>query len=124
MMAKVAGIASLCLLLAACAAPSPAPPPPPPEAALPAPVPAEAGPRVVDLRTLTCASLMNAAQEDRAFGSVFLLGYEAAVTGRRLIDVDRIEGLEKFALEECADNPTMPASLAFARALRSRTLAH
>jgi hypothetical protein len=123
MIAKMAAIGLSCVLLAACAEPSaPAPAPAAPPAPPPAAAPEATGPRLVNIRALTCGHLLGASDEDRAAGSMFLLGYASATTGRRVIDVNKVEGLEKFALADCVNNPDLPAVAAFSRALQSREL--
>src|SRR5579863_1445484 len=119
---KAAAIAVSGLLWGCAPAPPPAQAPPsgaPVAAATPTPPPAlprEA--HVIALRTVRCADLLNAAEDDRAAGSMVLLGYEAARLGIRSINVGDVEGIETAALAYCAAHPDRPAADAFARGFR------
>ena len=121
--------AVVCLsgLLFACA---PVPPPgtaapggAPPVAILPATaasVPGPPiGPQIINIRRLSCARLLSAAQNDRAAGSMFYLGYEAARLGKATIDVNEVGGMETAALDYCVDHPDRPAAAAFRQAFGS-----
>jgi hypothetical protein len=101
-------------------------PAPPPAQSLPsaapvsaaAPVPAppvSPGAHIITIRKVPCADLLSATEDDRAAGSTFLLGYEAARLGIRRIDVADVEGIETAALDNCAAHPDQPAANAFAR---------
>jgi hypothetical protein len=117
---KAAAIGVSVLLCACAQAPPPAQPPPsgaPVVAATPPP-PVPRGEHVIILRTVHCADLLNAAEDDRAAGSMVLLGYEAARLGIRSIDVGDVEGIERAALAFCAEHPDRPAADAFARGFR------
>jgi hypothetical protein len=108
-------------MLFACA-PTPPPSGPPPVASAQPATPASASQpsesqRLV-IRRVSCARLLNAAVDDRAAGSMFYLGYEAARLGISTIDVNEIEGLETAALSYCAGYPDRPAADAFAHAFR------
>jgi hypothetical protein len=114
-------------LLVACA------PVPPPGASQPAGAPLVAippattasapeppsGPQIVAIRSLSCARLLSAAQDDRAAGSMFYLGYAAARLGKRTIDVNEVGGMETAALDYCVDHPDRPAADAFRQAFGS-----
>jgi hypothetical protein len=85
-------------------------------ASTPAPIPAvtqEAG--LITIRQVRCAELLNAAEDDRAAGSTFLLGYEAARLSVSRINVSDVEGMETAALDYCAAHADRPAVDAFAR---------
>lgn len=144
MIAKIAAIGSIALLLAACAPmPRQAPPPPSsstspspspepeaaaaPVAAAPAAVPAavpaaeaqDSGQPLapVDVRAMTCATLMGATDDDKAYASTFLLGYRSALMRTHTLDVKRIEAVEQTALADCASKPDAFANKVFASAL-------
>lgn len=124
MISKLRVIALPVLLLAACApqpapaptpaaAPAPAmPPPPPPEpAASTAPIP---------IRSLNCAELLGASDEDRAAASLFFTGYRAALARVRNLSIAEIQAIEEKALSICAAYPAMPAARAFGMAVVTR----
>jgi hypothetical protein len=123
MISKLAIIALPVLLLAACApppAPAPAPvpavppppPPPPPEPAVStAPIP---------IRTLSCAEMIGATDDDRAAASMFFIGYRAALARVRNLSIPEIEAIEQKALTICAAHPGMPAATAFGTAVLTR----
>jgi hypothetical protein len=119
---KFAVIGLLAALLAACA-PASAPPPaaapaPPPPAAEPAPAPEPAAATApVVIRTLSCAELLGATDDDRAAASMFIIGYRAALAHSRALAIGQIEGIEEAALAICAKNPKMTAINAFGKAL-------
>ena len=118
-MNRKAAVVLLAGMLFACAPMSPASAPPP-AAVAPPPTPASvsgaSGPQMVTIRRLSCARLLSAAEDDRASGSMFYLGYEASRLGIRAIDVSGVESMETLALSYCASNPDRPAAEAFARA--------
>lgn len=119
MISKLAVIALPVLLLAACApppapapAPAPAPPPPAPEpAASTAPIP---------IRTLSCAELLGASDDDRAAASMFFIGYRAALAHVHNLSVSEIEAIERKALSICAAHQDMHAARAFGAAVVGR----
>jgi hypothetical protein len=126
MISKVALIALPVLLLAACAQPS-APPPaaapapmPPPAAAPPPPAPEPASTSPIPIRTLSCAELLGASDDDRAAASMFFIGYQASVSGVRNLSIAEIQGIEGKALSICAKQPAMPAVRAFHMAVVTR----
>jgi hypothetical protein len=117
MISKLAFIALPVMLLAACApmpppAPSPAPAAPPPALA---PEPVSTAP--IPIRSLSCADLLGAADDDRAAASMFFIGYRAAIAHVHDLAIDQIEAIEETALSACAASPTMPAVRAFADAV-------
>jgi len=95
---------------AAPAAPPPAPPPPEPAAST-APIP---------IRTLSCAELLGASDEDRAAASMFFIGYQASEAKVHDLAISQIEEIEEAALKSCADNPKLTAVRAFHDALAKR----
>jgi hypothetical protein len=107
-------------MLFACAPTPPPSGPPPVGAAQPATASASqlGESQGLVIRRVSCARLLNAAVDDRAAGSMFYLGYEAARLGISTIDVSEIEGLETAALRYCAAYPDRPAADAFAHAFR------
>ena len=123
MISKLTLIALPALLLAACApvpqpAPAPAPAPPPPAAA-PAPPPAPST-TPIPIRTLSCAELIGASDDDRAAASMFFIGYQAAASGVRNLSIAQIEAIEEKALSICAAHQQMPAVRAFHTAVVTR----
>jgi hypothetical protein len=78
---------------------------------------APAARHAIAIRTVRCAELLSAAEDDRAAGSMFLLGYGASRLGVRTIDVDEVEELEMAALDYCAEHLDSPAVVGFLRAL-------
>ena len=124
MISKLTLIALPALLLAACAQPSPppAPPPaPPPHAAAapPAPEPA-ASTAPIPIRTLSCAEMLGASDDDRAAASMFFIGYQASSAGVRNLSIAQIQAVEEKALSICAAHPAMPAVRAFRTAVLTR----
>jgi hypothetical protein len=120
---KAVAIALSGLLCACAPAAPPAQPPPsaaPAAAATPPPAPAATQTHLITIRTVRCADLLNAATDDRAAGSMFLLGYEAARLGIRSIDVAYVEGMETAALDYCTEHPDRPAIDAFSGVFGSR----
>jgi hypothetical protein len=121
MISKFALISLSVVLLAACApvpasAPPPAPPPPP-AAPPPAPEPVSTAP--ISIRSLPCAELLAASDDDRAAAAMFFIGYQASRAQVRNLTISQIESIERNALSACAMNPEMPAVRAFAVAVRS-----
>lgn|SRR5215469_12818642 len=121
MISKFALISLSVVLLAACApVPPPAPPPPPPPAAPPpAPAPEPVSTAPIPIRSLPCAELLGASDEDRAAAAMFFIGYQASRAQVRNLTISQIEAIERKALSACAMNPSMPAVRAFAVAVRS-----
>jgi hypothetical protein len=108
-------------LLAACApdpAPAPALVPAAPPPAPPPPSPPEPAPSTTPfvIRTLSCADLLGASNDDRAAASMFIIGYRAGMTRTRSLSISQIQAIEEAALQNCAANMNMTAIAAFARA--------
>ena len=127
MKTKCAIVISLVVpLLAACAPPSPPPPAvvpaPPPPAAAPPPPPPEAAPSTapIPIRTLSCAEMIGASDDDRAAASMFFIGYQAAAAGVRNLSIAQIQAIEGKALSICAAHPALPAVRAFRTAILTR----
>jgi hypothetical protein len=123
MISKLAIIALPVLLLAACA-PPPAPPPAPAPAAAPAPPPPPPEPAVstapIPIRSLSCAEMIGASDEDRAAASMFFIGYRAALAQVRNLSIPQIQAIEQKALTICAAHPNLPAVRAFGTAVLTR----
>ena len=121
MISKLALIASLALL-AACAPPAPAPAPAvPPPSPPPAPPPEPAASTApIPIRSLSCAELLGASDDDRAAASMFFIGYQAATRHVRGLSISQIEAIEEAALSICAAHQTMPAARAFGQAIATR----
>jgi hypothetical protein len=124
MIGKVAVIGLSAALLAACV-PPPAQGPAgaaPTQAAAPEAVPpdiAEGQPLArVDVRAMTCAALLAATDDDRAYAATFLVGYRSALLHMRTIEVKKIEAAEDDALAHCRTTPQALASRVFREALR------
>lgn len=127
MKTKCAIVISLVVpLLAACAPPSPPPPAvvpaPPPPAAAPPPPPPEAAPSTapIPIRTLSCAEMIGASDDDRAAASMFFIGYQASSTGVHDLSIAQIQAIEGKALGICASKPALPAARAFRIAVVTR----
>ena len=122
MISKLAIIALPVLLVAACAplpAPAPAPAPPAPPVVAPPSAPAvSAAP--IPIRSLSCAELLGASDEDRAAASMFFIGYRAALARVHNLSIAEIEAIEEKALSICAVHPAMPAARAFGAAVVRR----
>ena len=112
-------------LIAACApvqppapppAPAPAAPPPP---AAPAPEPAVST-APIPIRSLSCAELLGASDDDRAAASMFFIGYQAALARVRNLSIAEIQAIEQNALSICAAHPEMTAVRAFHTAVLTR----
>jgi hypothetical protein len=122
MIRKFAAIGLSTVLLAACVppptqAPTPPPAPLPADTAVPA-EPTEGQPlSPVDVRAMTCATLMAATDDDRAYASAFLLGYRSALKHMRTIEIKKIVAVEEAALAKCRDTPQAIASKVYAEAL-------
>lgn len=116
----------LCGLACACA-PQPMPqaaPPSPPPAPATAAAPPQAEPpvrehRIIRIRSVNCAALLQLAEDDRASASMFYLGYTASRRGRQTIDIADIDGLESAALGYCIAHPRAPAAVAYMQAFRN-----
>ena len=116
------------LLFACVQAPPPAPPAaPPPMAVAPQPAPAPVaqptpGNRRVSIRTATCGTYLQLADDDRAAATMFYVGYQAARLRARTINVGAIADAEAQAYAYCEAHPNRPAieafRLAFLRTLR------
>jgi len=123
MISKLAIIALPVLLLAACA-PPPAPAPAPVPAAPPAPPPPPPEPAVstapIPIRTLSCAEMIGASDEDRAAASMFFIGYRAALAQVRNLSIPQIQAIEHKALTICAAHPNLPAARAYGMAVLTR----
>jgi hypothetical protein len=123
---KLTLIALSAVLLAACAPPpapppAPSPPPAPPPAAAPPPPPAEAASTApIAIRSLSCAELLGASDDDRAAASMFFIGYRAALAKVRGLSIAEIQAIEEKALTICAARPTMAAARAFGQAVMTR----
>jgi hypothetical protein len=124
MISKLTLIALPALLLAACAQPSPppaaAPAPMPPPAAAPPPPEAAASTAPIPIRTLSCAELLGASDDDRAAASMFFIGYQAAASGVHNLSIAQIQAIEGKALSICAAHQAMPAVRAFHTAVVTR----
>jgi outer membrane biosynthesis protein TonB len=125
MIRKVAVIGLSAALLAACVPPPPqtqTAAPQQPTSAAPEAVPpdiAEGQPLArVDVRAMTCAALLAATDDDRAYASTFLVGYRSALLHMRTIEVKKIEAAEDDALAHCRTTPQALASRVFREALR------
>jgi hypothetical protein len=125
MIRKVAVIGLSAALLAACVPPPPqtqTAAPQQPTSAAPEAVPpdiAEGQPLArVDVRAMTCAALLAATDDDRAYASTFLVGYRSALLHMRTIEVKKIEAAEDDALAHCRSTPQALASRVFREALR------
>lgn len=122
MISKLAVIVLPVLLLAACA-PPPAPAPIPAPARPPTPPPApepSASTAPIPIRTLSCAELLGASDDDRAAASMFFIGYRAALAHVHNLSVSEIEAIERNALSMCAAHQEMPAARAFGAAVVRR----
>ena len=128
---KIAAVGLMLLAIAACA-PMPTPaspsiPPAGPEAAAAGP-PADAGkpsdlqePDMqamppTDVRTMKCAVINAAGDDDKAYASTFLLGYRSALAHMHVIDTKRIDSILQAAVAECAGKPDALAYKVFAEA--------
>ena len=126
MISKLTLIALPVLLLAACAPPAPpaAPPPPPPPPAAAAPPPPAPEPAAstapIPIRTLSCAEMIGASDEDRAAASMFFIGYRAALAHVHNLSIAEIQAIEQKALTICAAHPNMPAARAYGTAVLTR----
>jgi hypothetical protein len=124
MTSKLAFIALPVLLLAACApppAPAPAPPPPAPAPAPPPPAPEPAPPTSpIAIRSLSCADLLGAEDDDRAAASMFFIGYQAALAHVRGLSIADIQAIEQKALTICAAHSNFTAVRAFHTAILTR----
>ncbi len=110
-------------LFAACT-PKPevaAPSPSMPASVQPAPAGQPGG--VWDVTRVTCANLLNAADDDRAAAMMFYYGYLAAQANITMIDVSKIDGNVHRVVDQCTQRPdlTVPQAfdVAFGRAPRS-----
>jgi hypothetical protein len=123
MISKLTLMALPIAFLAACApvppapapAPAPAPvapPPPPPE---PAPSTAE-----IPIRSLSCADLIGATDDDRAAASLFFIGYRAALAKVHGLSIAEIQAIEEKALSICAAHQELAAARAFGTAVATR----
>ena len=123
MISKLAFFALPVMLLAACAPmPPPAPSPAPaPAAPPPAPAPEPVSTAPIPIRSLSCAELLGASDDDRAAASMFFIGYRAALAHVHDLAINQIEAIEETALATCAGSPAMPAGRAFAEALAANT---
>jgi hypothetical protein len=123
MISKLAIIALPVLLLAACA-PPPAPAPAPAPMAPPAPPPPPPEPAVstapIPIRSLSCAEMIGASDDDRAAASMFFIGYRAALAQVRNLSIPQIQAIEQKALTICAAHPNLPAARAFGTAVLTR----
>ena len=122
MISKLTLIALPALLLGACVQPSPPPPaappaPPPPAAAAPEPAASTAP---IPIRTLSCAELLGASDDDRAAASMFFIGYQASASGVHNLSIAQIQAVEGKALSICAAHQAMPAARAFHTAILTR----
>jgi hypothetical protein len=94
-------------------------PSPPVVAPEPAPAPV-AGPipvnRRVSFLTARCERLLELPPDDRAAASLFYIGYQAARSRARTINVGAIPTAEAQAYEYCEARPNRPAVEAFRRA--------
>jgi len=114
----IAGLFVVALLAACAPVPPPPAPAPAPAAAPPPPAPEPAlSTTPIVIRTLSCAELLGANDDDRAAASMFMIGYRAALTHTRALSISQIEAIEEAALKTCAANPTMTATAAFAKAV-------
>ena len=124
MISKLAVIALPVLLLAACApppAPAPTPAPAPAPAAPPPPPPEPAvSTAPIPIRTLSCAEMIGASDEDRAAASMFFIGYRAALAHVHNLSIAEIQAIEQKALTICAAHPKMPAAAAYGKAVLTR----
>ncbi|HWB51768.1 MAG TPA: HdeA/HdeB family chaperone, partial [Stellaceae bacterium] len=122
MISKLALVALPVTLLVACTpapAPAPAPPPPPPAAAPPpAPAAEPASTAPIPIRTLSCAEILGASDDDRAAAAMFFIGYQASRAQVRNLSISQIQAIEETALAACSANQSMPAVRAFAQAVR------
>ena len=114
-------------LLVACVQAQPSAPAPPPPAPVAAPAPAEvAAPAVaepsnrrVSIRTATCGTYLQLADDDRAAATMFYVGYQAARLGAKAINVAGIRATEVQAIRYCEAHPNRPVADAFRLALRN-----
>jgi hypothetical protein len=124
MISKLAVIALPVLLLAACAPPPPAPAPAPAPAAPPTPPPTPPEPAVsaapIPIRTLSCAEMLGATDDDRAAASMFFIGYRAALAQVHNLSIPQIQAIEQKALSICAAHPNLPAARAYGTAVLTR----
>jgi len=122
MFRKVVVIGLGAMLLAACApvpaeTPQPAPPPSPAAAASEADMTEGQPLAPVDVRAMTCKTLTSATDDDKAYASMFLLGYRSALLRLRTIEIKKIEAVEETALAQCVATPDALATKVFAAAL-------
>jgi hypothetical protein len=124
MISRLTLIALPALLLAACAQPAPPPAPAPaapPPAAAPPPTPEPAPSTApIPIRTLSCAELIGASDDDRAAASMFFIGYQAASAGVRNLSIAEIQAIEEKALSICAAHEQMTAVRAYRTAVVTR----
>jgi hypothetical protein len=124
MIRTIAVIGLSAALLSACVPPPAQGPagPPPTQTTTPEAVPpdiAEGQPLArVDVRAMTCAALLAATDDDRAYAATFLVGYRSALLHMRTIEVKKIEAAEDDALTHCRATPQALASRVFREALR------
>src|SRR5271155_3564934 len=110
-----AAVVLLSGMLFACA---PTPPPaaqPPPAAPAATEEPAKEH-HIVTIRNVTCAGLLDAAEDDRAAAEMFYIGYTASRRGQAKIDVAEVDGLNAAALGYCAAYPNQKAAYAYMKA--------
>jgi len=103
---------------------APAPPPPAPVAApapaeVAAPAVAEPSNRRVSIRTATCGTYLQLADDDRAAATMFYVGYQASRLGAKAINVAGIPATEAQAIRYCEAHRNRPVADAFRLALRT-----
>ena len=81
---------------------------------------AQIAPGQWDVERVRCATLLGAADDDRASAAMFYYGYLAAKAGIRVVDVSKIEGNIGKAMQQCAAKPQMTVPQAFRTALAPR----
>jgi len=69
-----------------------------------------------DVRTMKCAVINAAGDDDKAYASTFLLGYRSALAHMHVIDPKRIDSILQAAVAECAGKPNALAFRVFAEA--------
>ena len=97
--------------------PRPAPPVSPTSPLPPEPV---ASTIPFPIRSLNCAELIGASDDDRAAASLFFIGYRAALARVRKLSIAEMQAIEENALSICAADWAMPAARAFGIAVATR----
>jgi len=76
--------------------------------------------KTIDIRKMTCKTLMAGSDRDRAVGITFFHGYLAGKNANPIVDVTALSALSDRVADYCLSNPTSTVMTALAKASEAK----